>query len=233
MSLPDNLPAILRGFGLHVEEEPGWRGRSVPGPFAPVGVLCHHTATSRAWTEADLNRLLVKGRSDLPGPLCELRLKRDGTVRIIAAGRANHGGDAKASGTVAAGNANTLYIGIEADNDGVGEPWPKVQMDAYVLLAAVLSLKVTGNSWRTVRGHKETSVTGKIDPTFDMDRFRGRVAATMRTLGRPPQPPPPPPEPPKPTRLSRARDLLWAIAESSKGGRRAAIREALRKLPPR
>lgn len=187
-NLPDNLPSILRAAGLTVVEVDGWRTRGRPastGGFDPVGCLVHHTATSRASSDEAVVRLLVGGRSDLPGPLCHLGLARDGTVYVIAAGRANHAGEARSSGSVAAGDGNSLYIGIEAFNDGRGEPWPAVQYDAYVLLAAVLSVKVTGNSVNTVRGHKETSVTGKVDPLFDMDGFRRRVAATMDQLRKP------------------------------------------------
>jgi hypothetical protein len=175
VTLPANLPALLRAEGLRVVEHGGWRARGRPGAFSPVGVLCHHTATSKSASDEAVCRLLIVGRSDLPGPLCQIGLARDGTVHLIAAGRANHAGSAKSSGTVAAGDGNTLYIGIEAFNDGVGEPWPAVQYDAYVTLAAALCEHVTGNSAQTVRGHKETSLSGKIDPRFDMDTFRARV----------------------------------------------------------
>jgi len=186
--LPDNLPQILRSYGLKVVVVPGWKTRGRPastGGFGPVGVLCHHTATTIKTLVAAVIRLLIIGRSDLPGPLCQLALGRDGTVYVIAAGRANHAGTAKASGTVAAGDGNELYIGIEAFNDGVGEKWPVVQYQAYVLLAAVLSVEITKNSVNTVRGHKETSVTGKIDPTFDMDEFRSHVGVKMGEITRP------------------------------------------------
>lgn len=194
MTLPANLPALLRKHGLTVVEVPGWKTRGRPastGGFAPVGVLCHHTASSANGQAAI--PLLVNGRSDLPGPLCHLSLDRQGVVYIVAAGRANHAGEARKSGTVASGDGNTLYIGIEAQNEGTGEHWPKAQYDAYVLLCAVLSVEVTHNSAQTVRGHKETSVTGKIDPagptpyeaTFDMDRFRARVATQMTEIRKP------------------------------------------------
>ena len=166
--LPSTLPKILRDAGLKVVEHDGWQTRGRPastGAFTPVGVLCHHTATARSSSDAAVVSLLIRGRSDLPGPLCHLGLSRDGTVHVIAAGRANHAGKAKSSGTVAGGDGNRLYIGIEAFNDGVGEKWPAVQYDAYVKLAATLCQQVTHNSVQTVRGHKETSVTGKIDPT--------------------------------------------------------------------
>lgn len=186
--LPDHLPAVLRRYGLKVVEVPGWKTRGRPtstGGFNPVGVLCHHTATTKRTLVASVLRLLVQGRSDLPGPLCQLSLGRDGTVYIVASGRANHAGVAKSSGTVAGGDGNVLYIGIEAQNDGVGEPWPAVQYAAYVLLCAVLSVEITHNSANTVRGHKETSVTGKVDPRFNMDEFRNKVAVKMGELTKP------------------------------------------------
>ena len=212
--LPDNLPAILRAEGLKVEEVDDWRSRGRPassGGFAPVGVLCHHTATGKSSSKSAVLNLLVRGRSDLPGPLCQLGLDRDGTVYIVAAGRANHAGKAKASGTVAAGDGNRLYIGIEAFNDGRGEKWPAVQYDAYVTLAAALCKHITGNSAQTVRGHKETSVTGKIDPTFDMGDFRERVAERLADKAEPPATPKPDPGPVttnKDTLIGKARLLL-------------------------
>lgn len=187
--LPDNLPAILRSHGLKVVEIDGWQTRGRPassGPFNPIGILCHHTATGKDWPVQKVINLLVNGRSDLAGPLVQLGLGRDGTVYVIAAGRSNHAGKTRASGPIPAGDGNTLLVGIEAFNDGVGEPWPKVQIDAYVLLCAVLAAKVVHCSAEAVRAHRETSVTGKIDPTgIDMPQHRAAAAATMRRLDAP------------------------------------------------
>lgn len=178
MVMLTNLADVCRDAGLKVREVPGWQTRGRPtGGFNPVGVLAHHTATGPSTSNSNVEALLVRGRSDLPGPLCQLGLERDGTVVVIAAGRANHAGTAKASGSVGAGDGNALFIGVEAYNSGVGEPWPAVQYDAYVRLCAALCRDITGNSAATVRAHRETSVTGKIDPAgIDMERFRARVA---------------------------------------------------------
>lgn len=201
MTLPRNTPAILREAGLKVKEHSGWQTRG-HGSFSNVGVLCHHTATGPTTSNTNVINLLIKGRSDLPGPLCNFGLDRDGVVHIIAAGKAYHAGAAKASGTMAGNSSgNNVYIGIEAFNSGIGEKWNKKQYDAYVLLCAVLSKKITGNSSETVRAHKETSVTGKIDPygptpyesTFDMAKFRSRVKAKMAALGTPAPAPKPVP----------------------------------------
>lgn len=180
--LPDNLPAILRRAGLTVVEVEGWQTRGRPahiGDFDPHGVLCHHTATGPKTSDAAVVNLLVNGRSDLPGPLVQLGLNRKGVVYIIASGRANHAGKARASGNMPAGDGNTLYVGIEGFNDGVGEDWSPEQMEAYKILCAVLSKEVTKNTAQSVRGHKETSTTGKPDPLFDMNIFRKGVANKM------------------------------------------------------
>lgn len=202
--LPSTIAQTLRENGLKVVEVDGWRERGRPGLFRPGGVTIHHTATSTRSSDASVVDLLRRGRSDLPGPLCHFGLSRDGTVYVVAAGRANHSGKAKASGTMVGGDGNQLYIGIEAFNDGVGERWPSVQYDAYVRLAAVLCVKVTGNSEQTVRGHKETSVTGKIDPRFDMNAFRADVKAVIDELKNPI----PPRVTPKESRLATLRAQL-------------------------
>lgn len=191
MGLPSNTPDILRSAGLKVKVHSGWLTRGRPGGLNPTGVLCHHTATGPNSSDSNVLNLLIRGRSDLAGPLCNLGLDRDGVVHIIAAGRANHAGRAKASGSMAAASSgNGVYIGIEAFNAGTGEKWNKKQYDAYVLLCAVLSVKITGNSVNTVRAHRETSVTGKIDPfgptpyenSFDMNKFRSRVDEQIKKL---------------------------------------------------
>lgn len=182
--LPANTPALLRKAGLTVVEVDGWQTRGRPadkGGFNPKGVLCHHTATGPKTSNAAVVNLLVKGRSDLPGPLAQFGLARNGTVYLIASGRANHAGKAKASGNMPSGDGNELYVGIEAFNDGVGEPWSALQMSAYATLAAVLSKEITHNTAQSVRGHKETSTTGKVDPKFDMGAFRKTVEARLNS----------------------------------------------------
>src|SRR5690606_19541047 len=114
-------------------------------------------------------------------PLCQIGLGRDGTVWLVAAGRANHAGTAKATRPMPPGDGNSLYIGIDAFNDGRGEAWPQAQDDAYAPPWAAPSREVTKGDASTVRGHKESSVTGKVDPTFDMNLFRDVVAERLNT----------------------------------------------------
>ena len=175
-----DLADAARSSGLEVVEIDGWETRRRPpstGGFKPRGILCHHTggpADGLAYAEW----LAKVGRADLPAPLCQLALGRDGTVYVCAAGRANHAGTAKAVGPLPGGDGNELYVGIEAMNTG-SEGWTTVQRDAYVRLCAALC---RWYDWPAshVRAHKETSVTGKWDPgQLDMPAFRQAVADQM------------------------------------------------------
>lgn len=159
------LADVLRAEGLHVIEMSGWKSRRTRPGFDPVGVVCHHTATGPDVADAQVRKLLVKGRPDLSGPLCQLGLERDGTFVVVAAGRCNHN----------IGEWGNDSIGVEAYNDGTGEPWPAAQMDAYRRGVAAICRHL---GWGTgqVRGHKETDPGRKIDPTFDMRQFRADVA---------------------------------------------------------
>ena len=174
------LPKVLRSAGLNVVELPGWAGRG-EDRIRPQGVVIHHTATGPNVSDAAVENLLVKGRSDLKGPLSQLGLRRDGTWVVVAAGRCNHNGY---------GLWGNDSIGVEAYNDGVGEPWPKAQVKAYEVGVAALCRYYAWGTER-VKGHKETDPGRKIDPTFDMHQFRVNVAAAITT----PQPPVPDPEP--------------------------------------
>src|SRR5688572_624677 len=119
--LRKDLPALLREAGLEVVVVKGWRFRGRPlrsGGFEPYGVLNHHIgASAKGWSHARelayAKWMFLTGRRDLPPPLCQIALGRSGRVYLGAAGRANHGGKAKSSGSVAAGDANRLYVGIE------------------------------------------------------------------------------------------------------------------------
>lgn len=116
----------------------------------------------------------MHGRPDVPPPLCHLLLARDGTYFAVAAGKANHAGKGSWPGVF---GGNDHAIGIEAENNGLGELWPEVQMDAYARGCAALAKHVNLTE-KAVIGHKEWAPTRKIDPAFQitMDEFRARVA---------------------------------------------------------
>jgi hypothetical protein len=76
------LPQVLKGAGLKVATVDGWENRGVGDVGNTVGVICHHTAGPRNGNMPSLDTLL-KGRSDLPGPLAQLGLGV-GTVRTLS-----------------------------------------------------------------------------------------------------------------------------------------------------
>lgn len=165
-----DLADICRDAGLTVIEVDGWRTRG-HGEFDTLQtVVCHHTAGKRYDENYPSLATVRDGRTGLPGPLSQLGLGRDGTVYVIAAGVAWHAGAV----TSTAYN-NWHSIGIEAENDGIGEPWPEAQLDAYARLCWALASRYG----LRVMGHKEICDPPgrKIDPTFDMDDFRTRVGA--------------------------------------------------------
>ncbi len=180
------LPGVLKAAGLRVAVVNDWerRGRGDVGPIR--GVICHHTAGGAGGNMPSLATLINgrKGRtpaSDLPGPLSQLGLGRDGTYYVIAAGRCNHAGSGRWNG-IATGNRN--FIGIEAEHTGqANNPWPEPQMIAYRhgVAAILMHLGLPANC---CAGHKEYAWQAsppryKPDPTFDMHAFRWSVNAVM------------------------------------------------------
>src|ERR1044072_1917782 len=101
------LPDVLKAAGLKVAEVNGWKTRGNGDVGKIFGVICHHTVGPRSGNMPSL-KTLIKGRSDLPGPLAQLGLARDGTYFIIAAGRANHAGRGVWKGVT---NGNSNFIG--------------------------------------------------------------------------------------------------------------------------
>jgi hypothetical protein len=181
------LPDVLLEAGLKISRVPGWetRGRGDLPTKNVKGVICHHTAGPRAHNMPCLG-IVRDGRPDLPGPLSQLGLGRDGTFYIIAAGKCNHAGPGKWQDVT---TGNSSFIGIEAENTGLPNdfPWPAAQIDAYQRGVAAI-LKHIGKSADSCCGHREYAQPAgrKSDPTFDMDGFREAVAAIMKGNAPPP-----------------------------------------------
>lgn len=189
----------LRREGVEVRFVSGWRSRGRDGSYDPEGVLDHHTASNRASGPSPALGIVVSGRSDLPGPLSQVHLARPrkiskakrekgirygSVVTIVAAGRSNHAGLGGPYRWIAKDSGNRDAIGIEAENDGVGEPWPEDQRDVYVLLNAYLLYHLGKRRPYFLGGHKEYT-SRKIDPFgISMRRFRRRVRKELRRIRR-------------------------------------------------
>lgn len=176
------LPDVLLEAGLKVSTVPGWENRGHGDVGKIFGVLCHHTGTAREGIMPTLNTLR-DGRSDLPGPLSQLGLGRDGTYFVIAAGKCFHAGIGEWKGLKA---GNTNFIGIEAENSG-SQPYPAVQIDAYRRGAAAILRKIKQGA-EFCAGHREYALPAgrKDDPKFDMKEFRLSVAAILSGAAPPP-----------------------------------------------
>ena len=81
------LADVLRAEGVRLVEYPGWRDRG-HGDFKDIrGVMVHHTGSDNASAAS-----IAIGRPDLPGPLSQLHIARDG----VWSPSASHGTPASA-----------------------------------------------------------------------------------------------------------------------------------------
>lgn len=184
----DWLPDALRAEGCTVVEVDGWESRGRPsssGGFDPYGTLHHHTGTTASPSNpAPTLQTVIHGRSDLPGPLCHALIGYDGTVHVVAAGRANHAGECNGFGPFSGGDGNAQLIGWEIDYDGT-QAISDAQQDAAVRASAAV-LKRLGETENYAATHQETSKTGKWDTggvtgdqwrTLIRDRMSGTTPA--------------------------------------------------------
>jgi hypothetical protein len=158
--------AAAFGVELNVVEVAGWRERGSE-IFNPDGSVDHHTAGRMGSNAPSLN-ICIFGRSDLPGPLCNLFIARDNTVHVVAAGRANHAG----TGGWKHLRGNSSVYGIERENVGTpAEPWTLAQTVVAALCHAALIEGRAGAEY--VCRHQEWAPTRKID-THTLEGFRLR-----------------------------------------------------------
>ena len=160
---PDTgMATRLRAAGLTVREVQGWKQRNNGGtPFNPRGFVVHHTAGPRpsSGSRAPCLGICVNGRSDLPGPLCNLYMDFDGVVYTVAAGSANHAG--RPDGGMCRGMAGNSHAwGFEIEHPGTAALEDKRAEIAARAIAAVI--KGTCDESQVVL-HKEWAPSRKID----------------------------------------------------------------------
>ncbi|HIW62961.1 MAG TPA: N-acetylmuramoyl-L-alanine amidase [Candidatus Stackebrandtia excrementipullorum] len=174
------LADAIRAEGVTVVEHGDWHNRRAPGAFEPFGVLWHHTAaTSSASNPHPALNTVIHGRPDLAGPLSQALVDYHGVFHIISAGRCNHAGWSGGSGPIPVGDGNTMMVGWEIDYNGVNQQMTPAQYDASIRATAAV-LRRFGRDASYVRGHRETSTGGKIDPSFvNLDSMRADVAAYL------------------------------------------------------
>ena len=158
-----------REAGLNVVEYDGWKTRArSSGGFddgKPLCIMWHHTASPKY--SAVQNEAFFIAQGSNVAPVANLFLTRDGTVYVIAAGATNTNGKGQSMvfsrGTVPKDQMNTNALGIEAANDGVGEPWSERMIDAYFKLNNKLTEKL-GLRPSDLSSHQAYAPDRKIDP---------------------------------------------------------------------
>jgi hypothetical protein len=178
----------LRGAGLRVVETDGWRSRG-SASFNPHGSVNHHTAGGSRGTAPSLG-VVIYGRSDLSGPLCNVLQSREADGNdiffVIAAGRANHAGTGGWRGLT----GNSSVFGLEIEHIGT-IPLPESRQRLAARCHAALGQGLFDEravcqhfEWATPPGRKTDAAT-HVDPA----QFRAWVGMAMRN----PKPAPPPP----------------------------------------
>ena len=163
------------------------RGRPLSaGRFDPNGLLIHHTGSkSSASNPHPSLGTVTNGRSDLRGPLCQISTDYDGVTYIVACGRANHAGKARATMGNPAGDGNAMYVGNEVQTNGT-QKMPQAQYDALVLSSAAI-IDYLGHPEK-LGLHATTSLSGKWDlgagngkvEPYDLNRLRADVVARLK-----------------------------------------------------
>ncbi len=198
-----DLVATLREAGCEVEDHrvPGARGR-----FDPVGVLWHHTASDPRADPISSIALYTRGRQGLPGPVVQLLLGRDAKFRAISDGRCNHAGrcSKKVINEIKGGAApvrsaaarnlrdttvgNRWLIGIEVENDGIGEDLRPGVWEALLCATAAIC-RAQGWAAGHVAGHLHIT-RRKIDPSWpslpSWVEARAQIQAEIRRQANPP-----------------------------------------------
>lgn len=182
--------------GVRVIYVPGCERRGNGQSWArwPEGIVDHHTGGGN---NIYVDRILIDGRRDLSGPLCNFATLYDGDLALVAEYPANHAGASGGWDTwplPVTRVFNRQTVGNEIQYRGT-EPMSPAQWATILVLNRVTMqvlaeigagvLSRNGDPIR-IKFHQGTSRTGKWDPgyapgkTYDIGHFR-------RTVGRQPQ----------------------------------------------
>lgn len=185
MSYDTDLPRRLHAFGLDITEVDGWRtrGRDTLNIRGAVG---HHTGGAPNKVAPSLGTC-INGRSDLPGPLCNVFGPREESRRVIlvAAGRANHAGVGNWKGLT----TNADVGGLEEEHTGgPNEPISPLRVERFCrTLAAMVYGKAWADmvcmhlEWATPHGRKNDFVPSLISAAY----LRQRVTQLLANPGLP------------------------------------------------
>lgn len=131
-----DLPRRLRLMGVAVEVVAGFDSRG-SSTYEPIGAVNHHTASAPGTAIAPSLGVVINGRPDVPGPLCNVLQDRRDVARCVASGRANHGGRGSWRGR----SGNSRFFGLEIEYAGTeAEAFPAKRLDAAARIQAAAAL---------------------------------------------------------------------------------------------
>lgn len=167
-----SIADVIAGAGLELHLWPGWEWntRSSGGFDKLLGIVAHHTASPPTMSFDNDWAYCAQGHPD--SPVANVLLGRQGQVGLHSGGASNHAGKSEqpwvcSKGTVGVSAGNSNLIGIEAANNGTGEPWGAAMLDAYERLVAALCSAYGFDPTRDVPSHALAGpgyTNRKIDP---------------------------------------------------------------------
>jgi hypothetical protein len=180
----------IRAKGVRVVEVAGWQTRGNSSGFQPRGAVHHHTAGSSRGATPSLN-INIYGRSDVPGPLCQVMQSREpdflDKAYVISSGKANHGGvghwNNPATGELM--NSNYESEGLEVEHTGTGPVSPVRHEISARILAAFLEAPGSSRDWRMCCQHYEyADPPGRKIDFFDLNPpFANRADGIRQRVG--------------------------------------------------
>lgn len=190
-------PGAIAAFGVPVSVVNGFETRGA-AVLDPAGSGNHHTASAPSNRLEPSLGICTFGRHDVPGPLCNVLQNRADVAKVIASGRANHGGRGSWRGV----SGNSRYLGLEIEFAGTtAEAFPYKRLDTAARIHAAWAYTHgydASRVWQhleyaTPRGRKIDLLESVIVQWVgSLDGFRELIQGY---IDRPPfkQTPPPPP----------------------------------------
>lgn len=176
--LDTGLKERIERKGIETVEVAGWRTRSA-GSYSPRGSVNHHTAGGKNGAVPSLATVIF-GRTDVPGPLCQVLQSREplgwDKAYLIAAGRANHAGKGGWNGL----SGNSSVGGLEVEHVGTGTVDVRRLEVSARIQAALLEAPGSSRDAGFCCQHAEWAPTRKVDfrdlSPWNPHIFRQRVA---------------------------------------------------------
>jgi hypothetical protein len=189
----DEFVRGLKAEGVKVVKESrggkGWPNNTTAGSFNGHGVLNHHDARNKKTTIRRAVDTVWYGRSDLDGPLAHISLDPKGVAHLVGWDNCNHAGKGDKDVLSAvlrdvpapkpdfdSVDGNPHFWAIEVQNNGLGEPYPLVQLEALIKINTAICRM---SNWKATSCiHHREWTRRKIDMSWHGD-LRGHITSAL------------------------------------------------------